>query len=120
MSAFHCDLSRIVGLDLAPGALDALEWKELGRGVGIATLKRDGDTALVLYRVAEDAPQDAFTSHHHPGGELYLVLKGAIGDEDGTYGAGSLVWLPPGSRHTPRARGATIVLVLWPGGVRLD
>ncbi|MCZ6573324.1 MAG: cupin domain-containing protein, partial [Planctomycetota bacterium] len=59
-------------------------------------------------------------SHAHPGGELYLVLRGTIGDDSGSFGTGSLVWLDPGSKHTPIAEGDTIVLVLWPGGVRLQ
>ncbi len=119
MRAFHFDLSTLVDLQLNDAALDGLEWKQMGKGVSLATLKREERTGLVLYRVAPEAPDDAFASHAHPGGELYLVLRGTIGDESGSFGTGSLVWLDPGSKHTPIAEGDTIVLVLWPGGVRL-
>jgi putative transcriptional regulator len=57
--------------------------------------------------------------HEHLGGELYLVLKGAIADESGEYKKGEMVFLNPKSVHTPRAVGETVVLVLWPAGVRL-
>jgi anti-sigma factor ChrR (cupin superfamily) len=45
------------------------------------------------------------------------VLRGAISDEFGRYEAGSFVWLPPDSEHSPVAHGPTLVLVLWPDGV---
>ena len=48
-----------------------------------------------------------------------LVLKGKIGDETGEYETGDVVFLDPQSVHTPRAIGETVVLVLWPAGVRL-
>jgi anti-sigma factor ChrR (cupin superfamily) len=53
------------------------------------------------------------------GGEFYLVLKGRIEDETGRFEQGDLVYLDAHSVHTPRARGDTLVLVLWPEGVRL-
>jgi len=36
------------------------------------------------------------------GAELF-VLDGALADEDGTYGAGTWIRIPPGSTHTPTA-----------------
>ena len=33
--------------------------------------------------------------------------------------SGDVVFLDPQSVHTPRAIGETVVLVLWPAGVRL-
>ncbi|MHC4953685.1 MAG: cupin domain-containing protein [Planctomycetota bacterium] len=120
MEALWRDLKDLVALDLNEAALDALEWRDYGKGVQLAKLKRGESASLVLYRVADGAPRDAFARHRHPGGEAYLVLKGAIGDETGRYEAGSFVWLPPGSTHTPWAEGDTVVLVLWPGGVKLS
>ena len=64
-----------------------------------------------------DAKADAFQAHRHVGGEVYLVLRGAIEDESGRYGEGEIVWMPVGSVHNPRGVGRTIVLVLWPNGV---
>jgi putative transcriptional regulator len=57
--------------------------------------------------------------HEHLGGEIYLVLKGRIADETGEYQEGDFVFLKPKSVHTPRAIGETLVLVLWPEGVRI-
>ncbi|HEX2260504.1 MAG TPA: cupin domain-containing protein, partial [Candidatus Binatia bacterium] len=62
---------------------------------------------------------DAFLKHEHIGGEFYLVLRGKITDETGEYVEGDLVFLDPQSVHTPRAVGDTVVLVLWPEGVRI-
>ena len=85
----------------------------------MASLAREGTQELVLYRIAADAAPDAFLKHEHVGGEVYLVLQGKIADESGEYEPGELVYLNANSVHTPRAIGDTLVLVLWPGGVRL-
>lgn len=120
MKSLNRDLRDLVTIRLDEAALDAVEWREFGTGVRLGRLAREGAASLVLYRVAADAPPDAFARHRHPGGEAYLVLKGVIADETGRYPAGSFVWLPPESVHSPRAEGETIVLVLWPGGVKIE
>ena len=78
-----------------------------------------GTRELILYRIAANAAADAFLKHEHIGGEFYLVLRGKIADETGEYGEGDLVFLDPKSVHMPRAVGDTVVLVLWPEGVRI-
>ena len=115
------DLSDLVQIDLNEAALDdgAIEWRDYGKGVRLGKLAREGAAGLVLYRVAKDAPRDAFARHRHTGGEAYLVLKGVIADEFGRYEKGTFVWLPADSVHTPWAEGETVVLVLWPRGVSL-
>ena len=85
----------------------------------MSRLARAGHRELVLYRIAATAAADAFLKHEHLGGEFYLVLKGRIADETGDYESGDIVFLDPQSVHTPRAAGETIVLVLWPRGVRI-
>lgn len=85
----------------------------------MARLAKEGKRELVLYRIAADAAPDAFLKHEHVGGEFYLVLKGRIEDETGQFEPGDLVYLDAHSVHTPRARGDTLVLVLWPEGVEL-
>lgn len=85
----------------------------------MSRLARNGKRELVLYRIAADAARDAFLKHEHLGGEFYLVLKGKIADETGEYAKGDVVFLDPGTVHTPYAIGETVVLVLWPAGVRL-
>lgn len=69
----------------------------------------------IIVEVGADA--DSFQPHLHPGGEAYLVLKGAIQDHTRTCGTGSLVWNPAGSLHNPRGAGEAVVLVPWPDGV---
>jgi len=114
-----CDLSSFLALRLDDKALAGLEWREVGKGVSIAKLAREDRTGMVLYRIDARAPAGAFFPHRHPGGEAYFVLRGVIADESGRYPEGSFAWLPPDSRHAPRAEGEdeTIVLVLWPEGV---
>ncbi len=116
---FRVNLTSWLGLELDDDALAALTWKDFGNGSSMAKLHRDGDTGLVLYRIAADADTDSFEPHEHVEGEMYLVLRGAIEDETGRSERGELVYLPPGSKHCPRGAGETLVLVLWPGGVRV-
>ena len=85
----------------------------------MARLAKEAKRELVLYRIAADAAPDAFLKHEHLGGEFYLVLKGRIEDETGRFEQGDVVYLDAHSVHTPRAIGDTLVLVLWPEGVRL-
>jgi len=119
VSALSRDLGGFLSLGLDDEALSGLDWREVGNGVFIAKLAREGRAGLVLYRIDASAPAGAFFPHRHPGGEAYLVLRGTIADESGRYPEGSFVWLPPDSYHSPRAEGEaeTIVLVLWPEGV---
>ena len=119
MKAFHRSLTDLVALRLDEAALARFAWRDFGNGLSMARLAREGKKELVLYRIAEDAAPDAFLRHEHVGGEFYLVLKGSIEDESGAYGAGEIVYLDARSVHTPRARGETLILVLWPEGVKV-
>jgi len=112
-------LNDLLRIELNTEALDRLEWRDFGNGLSMSRLARSGKRELVLYRIRADASSEAFLKHEHIGGEFYLVLKGTIADETGAYGAGEIVFLDPKSVHTPRAVGETVVLVLWPEGVRL-
>lgn len=112
-------LNDILRIDLNAEALDRLSWRDFGNGLAMSRLARDGKRELVLYRIAARAASDVFVKHQHIGGEFYLVLKGKITDETGEYLKGDVVFLDPQSVHRPRATGDTIVLVLWPEGVRV-
>ncbi|MGZ8476540.1 MAG: cupin domain-containing protein [Candidatus Binatia bacterium] len=112
-------LNDFLAIQLDDTALARLSWRDFGNGLEMSRLARQGKRELVLYRIAADASPDAFVKHEHVGGEFYLVLKGKIGDETGEYESGDVVFLDPQSVHTPRAIGETVVLVLWPAGVRL-
>ena len=112
-------LNDFLHIELDEAALNRLQWRDFGNGLSMARLAREDARELVLYRTAADASPDAFVKHEHIGGEFYLVLKGKIADETGEYETGDLVFLDARSVHTPRAVGETIVLVVWPAGVRL-
>jgi anti-sigma factor ChrR (cupin superfamily) len=112
-------LKDLVGIEVNEKGLDQLQWKDFGNGLSMARLAREGARELVLYRIAADAGPNAFLRHEHIGGEFYLVLKGGIADENGVYNEGDIVYLDPKSVHTPRGVGETIVLVLWPEGVKI-
>jgi anti-sigma factor ChrR (cupin superfamily) len=112
-------LNDFLRLSIDEAALVRLSWRDFGNGLSMARLARQGQRELVLYRISADATADAFVKHEHIGGEFYLVLKGGIADETGEYTQGDIVFLDARSVHTPRAVGETVVLVLWPAGVRL-
>jgi len=112
-------LNDFLRIEVDDAALDRLQWRDFGNGLAMSRLARAGQRELVLYRIAADAARDAFLKHEHIGGEFYLVLKGKIADETGEYEKGEVVFLDPKSVHTPFAIGETVVLVLWPAGVRL-
>lgn len=116
--ALRGSLRDFLRLELDEAALERLSWRDFGNGLFMSRLARDGRRELVLYRIAADAA-DPFVKHEHPGGEFYLVLKGRIADETGEYEQGDVVYLDARSAHTPRASGETVVLVLWPAGVRI-
>lgn len=116
---FQAGLADWLRFDLDLERLESqVSWKDFGNGSRMGKLARDGDTGLVLYHVRPDADEDAFQPHTHTGGEMYLVLKGTVHDEEGEYPEGSLVWMEPGSRHTPKTKGDTYILTLWPKGVK--
>ena len=117
--SFRTSIKDIVDLRLVEGGIDHLAWRDFGNGLSMARLARQGTCELVLYRIAADAAPDAFLKHEHVGGEFYLVLQGKIADETGEYEQGDIVYLAANSVHTPQAIGNTLVLVLWPEGVRL-
>jgi anti-sigma factor ChrR (cupin superfamily) len=115
----RCALKDLIKIKLDESTLGKLLWKDFGNGLSMAKLAREGARELVLYRTKADADPRAFLRHEHIGGEFYLVLKGSIADETGIYEEGDIVYLDPSSVHTPRAVGETVVLVLWPEGVRI-
>jgi anti-sigma factor ChrR (cupin superfamily) len=112
-------LLDFIKIELDDAAVARLPWRDFGNGLLMARLARSGRRELVLYHIREEAQADAFLKHEHIGGEIYLVLKGRIADETGEYSAGDFVFLDARSVHSPHAVGETLVLVLWPEGVRI-
>ena len=118
-ATFRTSIKDIVDIRLVEDGINRLSWRDFGNGLSMARLAKEGKRELVLYRITADADPNAFLKHEHVGGEFYLVLKGKIDDETGQFERGDLVYLEANSVHTPRAIGDTLVLVLWPEGVRL-
>jgi anti-sigma factor ChrR (cupin superfamily) len=119
LTVLHRSLIDIFEILLNEEGLERLGWRDVGKGLSMARLARQGERELVLYRISPNAAGDVFSRHEHPGGECYLVLKGQIADETGVYKQGDIVFLDRNSVHTPKAVGETLVLVLWPEGVRV-
>ena len=83
-------------------------------GVERRMLDRVGEEVARATSIVRYAPESAFSSHIHPGGEEFFVLDGIFQDERGDYPAGSYVRNPPASRHTPRSQaGCTIFVKLF-------
>jgi len=83
-------------------------------GVERRMLDRVGEEVARATSIVRYAPESAFSSHIHPGGEEFFVLDGVFQDERGNYLAGSYVRNPPASRHTPRSQaGCTIFVKLF-------
>lgn len=119
MNLLRRSLKDLLRIELYSEALEKMDWKDFGNGLSMARLAREGAREMVLYRIKPDADPKAFLRHEHIGGEFYFVLKGGIKDETGIYTEGDIVYLDPKSVHTPQGIGETVVLVLWPEGVRL-
>jgi anti-sigma factor ChrR (cupin superfamily) len=119
MNLLRRSLKDLLEIRVYDVALAKLDWKDFGNGLSMARLAREGAREMVLYRIKPDADPKAFLRHEHIGGEFYFVLKGGIKDETGVYTEGDIVYLDPKSVHTPQGIGETVVLVLWPEGVRL-
>lgn len=119
MALLRRSLKDLLKIELNEKTLEGLPWKDFGNGLSMARLAREGARELVLYRVKAGADPKAFLKHEHIGGEFYLVLKGGIADESGVYTESDIVYLDPKSVHTPRGIGETVILVLWPEGVKI-
>jgi anti-sigma factor ChrR (cupin superfamily) len=57
------------------------------------------------------APGTRLPTHDHVGGEEMLVLDGSFGDEAGTYGKGTYVFNPDGSRHTAYSKDGCVLFL---------
>jgi len=83
-------------------------------GVERMMLDRVGDEVARATSLVRYAPNSTFPPHTHGGGEEFLVLDGAFGDEHGLYPQGTYVRNPIGTSHAPRVgpAGATIFVKL--------
>lgn len=83
------------------------QWQEMQPGLQVLQLHAFGTERVAMVRMAAGQPG---IPHEHPLGEEIYVIEGSIRDEDGSYGAGTWLRRPPGSRHCPVA---TQDALLW-------
>ncbi len=106
-----------------PWRTGSAQWTANG---SVTSPQRDFGTGVRLQTSARTPPRwcsdadsdvvDAFMPHSHPGGECYLVLEGEVWDETAPAPrAPSSGW---GVRRPTATRGRTLILVLWPEGVK--
>ena len=85
---------------LIAGSLDEVRWRWIGPGVWHRPLPISGTGALQLLKAA---PGASVPEHSHGGGELTLVLRGALIDNTGRYDPGDVADLDDSVEHTPIA-----------------
>ena len=116
---FTHDMSNWLSFNIDKEWLEEnISWRDFETGVRLGKLKREEKCSLVLYDADSKVTVDAFMPHMHPGGEAYLVLEGEVWDDEGTYPTGSIVWMNRETTHTPKTRGKTLILVLWPKALK--
>lgn len=98
---------RIDGL--AAGGWREMPFRPFREGVEILPIC-EGEPAVALLRYA---PGSSVPEHRHTGLETIYVLEGAQSDERGTYGVGTLVLNPEGSRHSVWSEEGCVVLIEW-------
>lgn len=94
---FPKPLQKYVGNDL-----NAIKWKNIGRGVRQAILKTDKHaTARLIYIPAGTA----MPNHGHNGLEMTLVLQGEFHDKEDFFARGDIEIGDENLHHTPTASG---------------
>lgn len=94
---------------LLPEGWQSLPFQPFRDGVEICMLWQGGpDVALLRY-----APGASVPRHRHTGLETILVLTGSQSDDNGRYGAGSLMFNPAGSEHRVWSEDGCTVLIQW-------
>jgi anti-sigma factor ChrR (cupin superfamily) len=97
-------------------AAEKESWPWLRPGIRIKVLWDDGhgeSAALLAYEPGAEAPL-----HLHQGEEQILVLEGFQEDASGSFGPGSYLVNPSGTRHTVKSPGGCLVWIHWRRPVR--
>ena len=77
-------------------------------GLDMMMLHTHGRERVYLARWAAGA---GYPMHRHAGGEEVYVLSGELGDNLGTYPAGSWIRSPVGSQHAPFSKAGAVIYV---------
>ncbi len=101
-----------------PDGIDALPWKNAGRGFEEAALGRRGRHTMSLLRARDGG---RVPTHTHTGTEFLLVLDGSFRDERAAYARGEVCVGDAETLHTPTVDRGTSCLCLSvsDGAVRL-
>lgn len=99
----------IVLQDLLQGGWKDLAFQPFRDGVEIYPIV-EGEPALALLKYS---PGASVPRHVHTGLETICVLSGSQTDENGTYGAGTMVANLEGSSHSVRSEEGCVVLIQW-------
>ncbi len=98
------DSARVV-VDTTKGAWQPYPGAE---GLDMLPLHPHGRERVYLARWAAGA---SYPMHRHTGGEEVYVLSGELGDDLGTYPAGTWIRSPVGSRHAPFSKAGAVIYV---------
>ncbi len=79
-------------------------------GVSVKRLWSAPDTTEDI-RLIRFAPGTKLPAHDHPAGEEVFVLDGTYSDAEGSYGPGTWIRYPPGSRHAPSSTDGCVAYV---------
>lgn len=98
------------------GDVDAVAWRNIGRGVKQAILPTKDDAKVRLLYIPTGM---AMPDHGHGGTEMTLVLQGAYRDADGTFTRGDVEVANEDVQHTPIAFGPIDCICLAATDARL-
>lgn len=97
---------------LANGGWRALAFEYFRPDITVYWLVKGGEgepsVAVLAYEPGASVPR-----HRHIGLETIVVLDGVQSDENGDYGAGSVILNPVGSEHSVWSKTGCVVLIQW-------
>jgi putative transcriptional regulator len=87
-------------------SIDAIKWRKVSRGAEDHRVIFPSKQGVHSLRFLRAKPGMTLPEHAHVGTELTLVLRGALRDGDGLYGAGDVTDMDDEGTHSPKVEGA--------------
>jgi anti-sigma factor ChrR (cupin superfamily) len=114
-------LRQFPGLDREQVAIDtrSLAWRPEGEGVEVKPLYEQHGYSDVM-SLERWPPAGGPGPRHYPAGAELFVIDGSFADEQGEYGPGSWLRLPPGAAHRPTTSSGCTLYVKRGGQVYLE